>query len=253
MPTRPREPDPTLEIILGKNRGEQYALTDDTIRIGRSEEADIVVEDPSRKVSSVHAILRREDDGYTVEDNSRNGTWVRTLPKGKRVRLKGAPYQLAHGETVILAKGLELRLFDPAHPPVEGRGGEGNGGGNKLPLVLGLAMWVGLAALFMVKDGGSGTDAAGDGASVQDLISAFSGGASSPEIVGILAAIEADETGWVRESLLQAAWNERRAQFGSARDLWARIYYWADSRDDPGHVALASLARGRMNALREED
>lgn len=68
--------NPRLTILSEVLRGQTYELSKDTYTIGRSDDKDIAIVDPT--VSGLHAILTRNDDGtYTVKDNgSTNGTRI---------------------------------------------------------------------------------------------------------------------------------------------------------------------------------
>jgi len=60
--------------------GEVIELTDDPLRIGRSEDNDLVLASDGR-ASRHHAEIERRQDGWWVHDlGSRNGTWVNAAP-----------------------------------------------------------------------------------------------------------------------------------------------------------------------------
>ncbi len=66
-----------LLIFRGETLLDQRELTGQTLRIGRSAQSDIVLEDPGKGVSRNHAELRFEDGHYTLVDlQSQNGIWV---------------------------------------------------------------------------------------------------------------------------------------------------------------------------------
>jgi len=66
-----------LLIFRGETLLDQRELTGETLRIGRSAQSDIVLEDPGKGVSRNHAELRFEDGHYTLVDlQSQNGIWV---------------------------------------------------------------------------------------------------------------------------------------------------------------------------------
>ncbi|KAL4506628.1 hypothetical protein ABPG72_000199 [Tetrahymena utriculariae] len=62
-------------------------LSEDTINIGRSENNQIVIDHP--KISKVHCILTKEDDGVYIEDKSSNGTYIKNdlIGKDKKVKI----------------------------------------------------------------------------------------------------------------------------------------------------------------------
>ena len=59
----------------GGRQGETFPLDDDEVAIGRSPEAGVFLDDVT--VSRSHAVVKREADGYVIEDaGSLNGTYV---------------------------------------------------------------------------------------------------------------------------------------------------------------------------------
>jgi Inner membrane component of T3SS, cytoplasmic domain/zinc-ribbon domain len=59
----------------GGRQGETFPLEGERVEIGRSPDADVFLDDVT--VSRAHAFLRRDADGYTIEDaGSLNGTYV---------------------------------------------------------------------------------------------------------------------------------------------------------------------------------
>ena len=71
-----------LTIYRGEALISQVPLTGKTIRLGRSKDNDVVLEDPGKGVSRNHAELRPEGDRYRLVDlDSQNGIWV----SGERV------------------------------------------------------------------------------------------------------------------------------------------------------------------------
>ena len=82
-----------LETIAGERPGKAYLLKTDTVRMGRNEQNDVVLMDPS--VSYFHAILERQPEGWLLHDlNSTNGTWINgersaraPVPEGSQIRL----------------------------------------------------------------------------------------------------------------------------------------------------------------------
>ena len=72
-----------LAIYNGKALDREVELPEGTLRIGRSDQNDIVLSDASKAVSRFHAELRVEKGQFTIADlNSQNGTWV----AGRRVQ-----------------------------------------------------------------------------------------------------------------------------------------------------------------------
>jgi len=93
------------EMIVIKSEGESVTrvkLRGGGHTIGRSEEADVTIDDPY--ASEFHARVGYQDDKVLVQDlGSTNGTYV----NGRRV---GAPVAVARGDTVQIGKTiLEVR------------------------------------------------------------------------------------------------------------------------------------------------
>lgn len=66
-----------LLVFRGDSLIHQLPLTHQTIRIGRSPNNDLVLDDQQKSVSREHAEIRFENGGYVVVDrNSNNGVWV---------------------------------------------------------------------------------------------------------------------------------------------------------------------------------
>jgi len=67
---------PTL-LIVGDGAERTVDLTGRDLKIGRAPENDLVLPDPAKGVSRMHAELRYENGQYVIVDlNSQNGTWV---------------------------------------------------------------------------------------------------------------------------------------------------------------------------------
>jgi pSer/pThr/pTyr-binding forkhead associated (FHA) protein len=79
----------------GGRSGETFALEGDQIRIGRSPDAEVFLDDVT--VSRNHALLVQRRDGYYVDDlNSLNGTYV------NRKRIES--HKLADGDELQVGK-----------------------------------------------------------------------------------------------------------------------------------------------------
>jgi tetratricopeptide (TPR) repeat protein len=66
-----------LLIFRGEAQVQEHELKEQTVRIGRGTQNDIVLEDPGKGVSRHHAELRFEGGRYTLVDlQSQNGIWV---------------------------------------------------------------------------------------------------------------------------------------------------------------------------------
>jgi hypothetical protein len=77
----------------GGRQGETFPLDGERVEIGRSPDADVFLDDVT--VSRSHAVLHRDENGYTIEDaGSLNGTYVNrrrveraTLEDGDEVQI----------------------------------------------------------------------------------------------------------------------------------------------------------------------
>jgi hypothetical protein len=90
------ESGPALVVRAGGGRsGELFVLDHDPITIGRSEDADVLLDDVT--VSRSHAKVRRRPDGlYLEDDDSLNGTYVN--------RRRVESHRLSDGDEVQVGK-----------------------------------------------------------------------------------------------------------------------------------------------------
>lgn len=66
---------PKMTLLIGRKAMQVYDLNKDSILIGREDDVDIVIDNPS--VSRKHAQVRKEGAGWVVEDlGSSNGTFL---------------------------------------------------------------------------------------------------------------------------------------------------------------------------------
>ena len=104
-PTRSRPPIGELVVSAGADAGLTVAVADDTV-LGRDAEADVVLQDPSGKISRRHARIRLSDGKPVIEDlESTNGTYL----NGKRI---DAPQPLKEGDRIAI--GESTLEFVPA-------------------------------------------------------------------------------------------------------------------------------------------
>ncbi len=104
-----------LSISLAGRRG---------IDIGRDQYLDWTLPDPDRVISGKHAEVRHRDDGYWLQDVSRNGVFVNRSAQ----RLQEA-YRLRDGDRIQIGQYVILARIDgesrPAQaPPVPSRAGD---------------------------------------------------------------------------------------------------------------------------------
>jgi len=87
---------PKLTVLLGRKTVQVHDIDKPVIRIGREEEMDVIIDNPS--VSRRHAEFRREGEGWVVEDlGSSNGTFM----GGNKIE---APFPLEVGAEVGMGK-----------------------------------------------------------------------------------------------------------------------------------------------------
>ena len=67
-------------------QGETHFLLKDRITVGSSPICDVRIDDPWRFIDDVHAIVKKEGDSwYILDNNSKNGVFVRKADKLYRV------------------------------------------------------------------------------------------------------------------------------------------------------------------------
>ncbi len=99
----------SLVTIKGPNPGQRFALTGDSLLIGRQEDAAIVLE--SLAVSRQHARILCHGGEYFVEDvGSSNGTFV----NGRRIN---GPTRLTEGDALQIGPYVLNLRADPPAPP----------------------------------------------------------------------------------------------------------------------------------------
>ncbi|HEY7717517.1 MAG TPA: FtsK/SpoIIIE domain-containing protein, partial [Pedococcus sp.] len=108
---RPAPPTSPLAVAVvgGPDAGNRVALRPGTVRIGRSREADVVVDDP--ELSRVHALLEVGPDAVLLRDcGSTNGTFV----DGRRVPPEGCAVDI---RSLVTLGSTRLRLRPTATRP----------------------------------------------------------------------------------------------------------------------------------------
>jgi hypothetical protein len=100
-----------LGIYNGNTLVREIDIASGPVRVGRSDQNDIVLIDPAKAVSRFHAELTIEDGAWTIADlNSQNGTWV----AGRRVQRAG----MVPGQAVLV--GTYRLMLEPEAPAVAG-------------------------------------------------------------------------------------------------------------------------------------
>ena len=87
---------PKLTLLIGRKAMQVYDLDKETILIGREDDADIVIDNPS--VSRKHAQIKKEASGWVVQDlGSSNGTFLH----GEKIT---APQPVKEGDEIGFGK-----------------------------------------------------------------------------------------------------------------------------------------------------
>ncbi|RMG55983.1 MAG: FHA domain-containing protein [Acidobacteria bacterium] len=94
---------PKLIAITGPLQGTTFALTEETISIGRESSNDLTVADPS--VSRHHCLIARETTGYEIKDlKSLNGTFIDHKAIARHI--------LQHGDYITVGTSTFLFILD---------------------------------------------------------------------------------------------------------------------------------------------
>jgi hypothetical protein len=94
---------PKFTVLLGRRTIQVYDLEKAVVRVGRDEEMDVIIDNPS--VSRNHAEIRQEGEGWVVEDlGSSNGTFLH----GERLE---APQAIQAGDEIGMGGKFSL-VFD---------------------------------------------------------------------------------------------------------------------------------------------
>ena len=87
--------DPYLVIFIGNDSGKRHKLRLGTMSVGRSPQADIILND--KRVSRSHCSITWLDNIITIEDKeSRNGTYVDSQKVNHVILTPGVPIQLGN-------------------------------------------------------------------------------------------------------------------------------------------------------------
>lgn len=94
--------------------GDRKRIASERTVIGRSGDADIVLESDS--ISRSHAVIVRDAGGFlVVDDGSRNGTFVNGEP------VSTEPRRLDDGDIIVLGGALPVTFHDPNATPIAPR------------------------------------------------------------------------------------------------------------------------------------
>lgn len=231
--------------------GRVFPLVGSEMRIGRGADCDVRIEDATNTISSLHAVVRQVDDEHQLIDESRNGTSVRRGGRGRAVKLGKEPHTLEDGDLIVVMPGVELTFnaaFVPGAKPTKSAKRKG---GNKGFLVGGLVMWGIVLGALALSVGGD--DAEPETVTVGAVMAELEGSGSAdalPEVRDIADFIKSESTGWLRETVLEAAWSERRGRTQDAERSWGQVYVRARS-GDMAHQGLAAFALERLDTLKD--
>ena len=101
---------PKLLIKLMHQQNQLCPLVDDVIRIGRSEECEVIL--PNASVSRVHAIISKEEDSFVIRDNdSQNGFRINGEACKEHVLKSGDEVHLGVFSLVFLSARLEDNYY----------------------------------------------------------------------------------------------------------------------------------------------
>ena len=102
---------------IGAARASQWSFERGRRVIGRSRDCDWQIDDNERRVSKLHCTLSRDGEGFTILDQSANGTLVdgRLLLEGESARLRDGSQINIGGQVfqVAISGDAELDFSDP--------------------------------------------------------------------------------------------------------------------------------------------
>lgn len=98
---------PRLDFYADYKLFVKIRLEESDVLIGRSEECTVQL--PDERVSRRHAVIRKDDGGYTIEDLSRNGTRV-------NARMVHEATPLAPGDRIYIERFVIV--YQPDDAPV---------------------------------------------------------------------------------------------------------------------------------------
>lgn len=104
---------PKLTVLVGRKTMQVYDLDQDVIQVGRGEDADILIDNPS--LSRRHCEIRREGDAWVVADlGSSNGTFFKGQKIAEAQRLQMGD-EIGLGKfSVVFGKALGQEAPAPA-------------------------------------------------------------------------------------------------------------------------------------------
>ncbi len=110
---------PVLIAQTGSLKGQRWNLDQEKLEIGRGADCAIRIDD--KTVSRQHAVIYKESDGWVVEDQSKNGTYVND-------DIVTAKVSLSDGDVITIATAIKLVFVGSEatvpltiEPPAKGR------------------------------------------------------------------------------------------------------------------------------------
>lgn len=153
-----------LEVVSGPDRGRAVDLGDRPVLVGRSDEADLVLDDPT--TSRRHLEVFPDGDGYRLRDlGSRAGTRIGARKVVEVELAPGDRIQLGDSELCFQAEPAEL----PAPPSASGRFGTLIGESEAMRRLFGLLETVAPLELSVWLRGETGTGKEGLARALHDL------------------------------------------------------------------------------------
>lgn len=113
---------PRLDFYVSSRLFLKVRLDDVEFSIGRGEECRVQL--PDERVSRVHAVMRRDGDGWSLEDRSRNGIRINaslvraSAPLRPRDRVYLGPYTLIFQHDGVPSEELRPSATVEADAPV---------------------------------------------------------------------------------------------------------------------------------------
>ena len=110
---------PVLIVQTGSLKGQRWNLDKEKLEIGRGADCAIRIDD--KTVSRQHAVIYMDGDGWLVEDQSKNGTYVND-------EIVTTKISLSDGDVITIATAIKLVFVGSEatvpltiEPPVKGR------------------------------------------------------------------------------------------------------------------------------------
>src|SRR5689334_6356846 len=102
-----RGASPTVVVLAGSLKGQSFVLTEAEFSIGRETPNSVCLKE--KLVSRHHAVIRKDEVGqFSITDlNSRNGTFVNSVPVKERKLEPGDRIQIGDSLLLFVPEGME--------------------------------------------------------------------------------------------------------------------------------------------------